>query len=64
VLLFQKLPDAWKVEDSLFLGEGLYGAPVVRRGVTTRHVWLPPGRYVERGSPANWLPRAPLRCAT
>jgi len=56
VLLFQKLPDAWKVEDSLFLGEGLYGAPVVRRGVTTRHVWLPPGRYVERGSPANWLP--------
>lgn len=46
-LLFPELPDAWKVEDSFFLGPSLYGAPVVRRGVRTRRVWLPPGRYVE-----------------
>ncbi len=47
VLLEPTRPEAWAVQDSFFLGAGLYGAPVVRRGVTTRHVWLPPGRYVE-----------------
>ncbi|MFO0594240.1 MAG: glycoside hydrolase family 31 protein [Myxococcaceae bacterium] len=48
VLLFPRWPEAWAVQDSFFLGPSLYGAPVVRRGVTTRHVWLPPGaQYVE-----------------
>ncbi|HEY0881803.1 MAG TPA: TIM-barrel domain-containing protein [Archangium sp.] len=46
-LVFPKEPEAWKVEDSFFVGQGIYGAPVVRRGLTTRRVWLPPGRYVE-----------------
>jgi sulfoquinovosidase len=40
-------PGAWAVEDSFFVGPSLYAAPVVRRGVTTRHVWLPKGRFVE-----------------
>ncbi len=39
--------EAWGIEDSYYFGPSLYAAPVVRRGVTTRHVWLPPGRYVE-----------------
>jgi alpha-D-xyloside xylohydrolase len=47
VLLYPQLPDAWAVQDSFFLGPALYGAPVVRRGLTTRTVWLPPGRFVE-----------------
>jgi alpha-glucosidase (family GH31 glycosyl hydrolase) len=46
-LLFPQQSDAWSVEDSFYLGSSLYAAPVARRGVTTRHVWLPPGRYVE-----------------
>ena len=46
-LLFPSSPEAWTVEDTFFIGDALYAAPVVRRGVTTRHVWLPPGRYVE-----------------
>ena len=46
-LLFPASADAWAVQDSFFIGDSLYAAPVVRRGVTTRHVWLPPGRYVE-----------------
>ncbi|MFZ5445862.1 MAG: TIM-barrel domain-containing protein [Myxococcota bacterium] len=47
VLRWPREPEAWRVEDSFFIGDALYGAPVVRRGVTTRHVWLPPGRFVE-----------------
>jgi len=39
--------DGWAVEDSYFFGGSFYAAPVVRRGVTTRRVWLPPGRFVE-----------------
>ncbi len=47
VLFYPQLADAWTVEDSFFVGPSLYGAPVVRRGLTTRQVWLPPGRFVE-----------------
>ncbi|MFT3711194.1 MAG: glycoside hydrolase family 31 protein [Archangium sp.] len=48
VLLHPQNPDAWKVEFEFFLGPALYSAPVVRRGQTMRHVWLPPGqRFVE-----------------
>lgn len=47
VLLFPSMPEAWKVDDAFFVGPSLYAAPVVRRGVRTRRVWLPPGRYVE-----------------
>ena len=46
-LLFPSSPEAWSVDDTFFIGDSLYAAPVVRRGVTTRHLWLPPGRYVE-----------------
>lgn len=46
-LLFPREPEAWAVEDAFFIGDALYGAPVVRRGQRTRTVWLPPGRYVE-----------------
>ncbi len=46
-LLYPASPEAWAVEDSLFVGKALYGAPVVRRGLTSRKVWLPPGRFVE-----------------
>lgn len=46
-LLFPDQPESWKVEDTFFVGDALYAAPVVRRGVRTRSVWLPPGRYVE-----------------
>jgi alpha-glucosidase (family GH31 glycosyl hydrolase) len=46
VLTHPDQPEALKVEDAFFLGPALYAAPVVRRGVTVRKVWLPPGRYV------------------
>lgn len=47
-LLFPKEPRALTVEDSFFLGGSLYTAPVVRRGLTSRVVWMPPGaRYTD-----------------
>lgn len=46
-LLHPRAPETWKSEDTYFLGPALFAAPVVRRGVTTRTFWLPPGEYVE-----------------
>jgi alpha-glucosidase (family GH31 glycosyl hydrolase) len=46
-LLFPGEPQAWLGDDAFFLGPAIFAAPVVRRGVTTREVWLPPGRYVD-----------------
>ncbi|MEW5848786.1 MAG: TIM-barrel domain-containing protein [Myxococcota bacterium] len=46
-LLHPKDPEAWLVEDAFFLGPALYALPVVRRGVTVRDAWLPPGTYVD-----------------
>lgn len=47
-LFFPKEPRTWALDDTFFLGPGLYAAPVLRRGVTAREVWLPPGaRYVD-----------------
>ena len=40
-------PEAWKEESSFFLGPSLYASPVVRRGATTKDLWLPPGRFVD-----------------
>lgn len=44
-----KEPRTWSMDDTFFLGPALYAAPVLRRGLTAREVWLPPGgrRYVE-----------------
>lgn len=66
VLLFPHEPDAWAVQDSYFFGPSLYAAPVVRRGVTSRTVWLPPGQYLEwtdgsvHTGPGNVTVPAPL----
>lgn len=46
-LLFPKDAQAHAVEDAFFLGSALYAAPVARRNVRTRQVYLPPGRYVD-----------------
>ncbi|MBL8957741.1 MAG: glycoside hydrolase family 31 protein [Myxococcaceae bacterium] len=46
-LLYPKEPQTWTAEDTFFLGPALFSAPVVRRGVTMRDLWLPPGKYVE-----------------
>jgi alpha-glucosidase (family GH31 glycosyl hydrolase) len=47
-LVHPEEPAAWEVEDSFYLGPSLYASPVVRRGLTTKAVWLPPGaRYVD-----------------
>jgi alpha-glucosidase len=47
-LFSPKDPRTWTLDDTFFLGPALYAAPVMRRGQTTRSVWLPPGhRYVE-----------------
>lgn len=46
-LLFPKEPWVYDVEDAFYLGPALYVSPVVRRGVTTKETFLPPGaRYV------------------
>lgn len=42
-----KEPEAWKTEDAFYVGAYLYTSPVVRRGVTTKDTWLPPGRWVD-----------------
>ena len=47
-LMFPTEPRTWALDDAFFLGPALYAAPVLKRGLTTREVWLPPGhRYVE-----------------
>lgn len=40
-------PAAREVEDAFWLGPALYASPVVRRGVTAKDTWLPPGRFVD-----------------
>ncbi len=46
-LLFPKEDWVYDVEDAFYLGPALYVSPVVRRGVTTKDTYLPPGaRYV------------------
>ncbi len=47
LLFYPQEPQAWTSEDTFFLGPALFAAPVVRRGVTMRDLWLPPGKYVE-----------------
>ena len=46
-LLHPKEPQAWKVDGAYYLGPSIYAAPVVGRGQTVKHTWLPPGRYVD-----------------
>ncbi|MBK8252061.1 MAG: glycoside hydrolase family 31 protein [Polyangiaceae bacterium] len=46
-LLYPSDVDAGAVEDAYYLGSGLYVSPVVRRGLTSKKTYLPPGRYVE-----------------
>ena len=46
-LYWPKEPRSWRTDDTFFLGPALYAAPVLRRGLTTRTIWFPPGaRYV------------------
>lgn len=47
VLLAPQDTGTHDVEDAFFLGRALYAAPVVRRGVRTRDVYLPAGTYVD-----------------
>ena len=46
-LLYPERAEALAVDDWFFLGEALLAAPVVRRGQTQKHLWLPPGTYVD-----------------
>ena len=46
-LMFPSDAGTYGVEDAFFLGPALYAAPVVRRGVRTRTVYLPAGTYVD-----------------
>ncbi|HSO34813.1 MAG TPA: TIM-barrel domain-containing protein [Labilithrix sp.] len=39
--------EAWSAESSFYLGPSLFASPVVRRGVTVKETWLPPGRWVD-----------------
>jgi alpha-D-xyloside xylohydrolase len=53
-------------EFDYFFGPSLYAAPVVRRGQTSRTLWLPPGRWVDwwtmdvQAGGANVTKAAPL----
>jgi alpha-D-xyloside xylohydrolase len=38
---------AWAVDLEYGFGDALYVAPVVRRGMTRRSLWLPPGEWVD-----------------
>ena len=46
-LLHPREPEAWKVDGAYYLGPSIYAAPIVGRGQTVKHTWLPPGRYVD-----------------
>ncbi|MBS2024858.1 MAG: glycoside hydrolase family 31 protein [Deltaproteobacteria bacterium] len=46
-LMFPQRAESWDIDDAFFLGPALLAAPVVRRGETVKHLWLPPGRYVD-----------------
>lgn len=46
MLVFPHESEGWKIEDAFFVGKGLYASPVVRRAVTSKTTWMPPGRYV------------------
>ncbi len=46
-LLHPDIARARLVDDAYYLGPSLYVAPVVRRGETVKHTWLPPGRFVD-----------------
>jgi hypothetical protein len=48
------VPEAGAVELEYYYGPSLYVAPVVRRGATSRSLWLPPGRWID------WWTLAPL----
>jgi alpha-glucosidase len=47
-------PQLWAVEDQFFLGEGLLVCPVVREGVRSRPVHLPPGHWYDFWNDACW----------
>jgi hypothetical protein len=46
-LLHPQESEALAIDDAFYLGRSLYTMPVVRRGVTTKRGWLPPGRFVD-----------------
>ncbi|MCC6647344.1 MAG: glycoside hydrolase family 31 protein [Polyangiaceae bacterium] len=46
-LMHPREPEAALADDTFWLGPALYAAPVVRRAVVERSLWLPPGRYVD-----------------
>jgi hypothetical protein len=47
VFVHPNVPEAWSVELEYYFGSALYVAPVVRRGATTRSLWLPPGKWAD-----------------
>ncbi|MDB4941363.1 MAG: Alpha-xylosidase [Labilithrix sp.] len=46
-LVHPREPEAWAADSSFYLGPSLYASPVVRRGVTVKDTWLPPGTWVD-----------------
>ena len=46
-LFHPREPEAWAEESSFYLGPSLYTSPVVRRGMTVKDAWLPPGKWVD-----------------
>jgi len=46
-LLHPREPEAWAEESAFYLGPSLWASPVVRRGVSVKEGWLPPGKWVD-----------------
>ncbi|HEY3668034.1 MAG TPA: glycoside hydrolase family 31 protein, partial [Polyangiaceae bacterium] len=44
---FQHDRQAWETDDAYLFGEALLVAPVMQAGCTARHVYLPPGTWVD-----------------
>jgi hypothetical protein len=55
ILYYPGEAGAQAAEFDYFFGPSLYAAPVVRRGDTTRALWLPPGAWVD------WWTLAPIQ---
>lgn len=47
LLYHHDLPEAWEPKHEYYFGPHLYVAPVVRRGETSRELWLPPGTWFD-----------------
>jgi alpha-D-xyloside xylohydrolase len=56
-------PEAWSVGDEFMLGPDLLVAPILSAGLRERLVYLPPGRWVDAWTGAEFMGGATISAA-